>query len=242
VVAGNDGKPTINTTAVDAKKAVSAAQGTDPEGKIRTALAEDAIKRSNDWQAAGLKAQSSIGRLDQLGKMLEQIDTNRFTGSMTDLKAAAKGAGFDLEAMGIKDNVGVAQAARALSQAMALEARDPSSGAGMPGAMSDADRIYLQQMTASITNDPAANKIILATKKADMQRQIDIAKYASEYKRSKAFTNDPAGLDEYVSAKIAAKDYYDPNILPQRSNAPPGAIPSQAPAVRKYNPATGRIE
>lgn len=225
VVIGNDGRPVVNQTAVDAKKAVSAAQGTDPASKITVELAQDAIKRNGEWQNAGMKAQSSIGRLGQLQGLLDQVATGRFKGTTTDIKAIAKGAGIDLEAMGVKDDVGPAQAIVALTNLMALENRDPSSGAGMPGAMSDADRNYLQQASVSITKDPAGNKILIETKKGDLRRQVDVAKYAREYMQSKEFKTNPAGLEDYVAEKISGKNYYDASILPQQSNAPPGAIP-----------------
>lgn len=229
VTIGPDGRPIINEVVVGAKKAVSAAQGTDPASKITFELAQDGIKRNSDWQTAGVKAQSSIGRLSALQGMLDQITTGQFKGTTTQVKAIAKGAGVDLEAMGIKDDVGVSQAVTALTNLMALENRDPSTGAGMPGAMSDADRAYLQQATVSITKDPAGNKILIAIKKGDLQRQVDTAKYAREYIKSAEFKTNPAGLDDYVAGKIAAKDYYDPSVLPQRSEAPAGSIP-QPPA------------
>lgn len=242
VTIGNDGKPVVNQTVVDAKKAVSAAQGTDPSSKITFELAQDAIKRNGEWQNSAMKAQSSIGRLNALQGLLDQITTGKFAGTVNEIKATAKAAGIDLEAMGITDKVGVTQAAQALTNLMALENRDPSTGAGMPGAMSDADRNYLQQASVSITKDAAGNKILIATKKSDMQRQIDVAKYAREYMQSPQFKQNPAGLEDYVSGKIAGKDYYDQSVLPQQSIAPPGAIPQPAPAVRKYNSATGKIE
>lgn len=225
VIVGPDGRPMVNETVLNAKKGVSAAQGTDPGSKITVELAQDAIKRNNEWQTAGMKAQSSLNRLGALNTLLDQITTGKFTGSTAQLKATAKAAGIDLEAFGIKDDVGVSQAVTALTNLMALENRDPSGGAGMPGAMSDADRAFLQEAGPSITKDPRGNKILIAIKRGDLQRQADIAKFSREYIKSPEFKTNPAGIDDYVAEKIAGKDYYDANILGGQSVAPPGTIP-----------------
>lgn len=218
---GGQGQP--NQPLLEFDKGVSAAQGTDPDSKIRIHLAEDAIKRNAEWQKEGLMAQSARGQLNQLQSLLDQITTGRFTGTTTQVKAAAKSAGFDLEAMGVKDDVGPAQAAAALTSLMALDNRRL-----MPGPMSDGDRSFLMNAGPSITNDPAGNKILIAVKRGDLQRQVDIAKYAREYIKTPDFKARPEGLDDYVNQRIAEKNYYDTSVLRQ-SAAPPGAIPSAPP-------------
>lgn len=214
VIAGNDGKPTINTTAVEAKKAISAAQGTDPQGHIVKALADDAIKRNSELQKGALTAQSAIGKLGSLQSLLDQISTNRFKGTTSDIKAAAKAAGVDLEAMGIKDDVGPTQAAAALTSLMALENRRE-----MPGPMSNGDRDFLTAAAPAITKDPAGNKILIAIKKGDLQREVDIAKAAREYISSPRFKTNPEGLDDFIASKLEGKNYYDQTLLQSQKNA-----------------------
>src|SRR5687768_18324495 len=51
VTIGNDGRPVVNQTAVDAKTAVSRAQGTHPSSKITVELAQDGIKRNSQWRS-----------------------------------------------------------------------------------------------------------------------------------------------------------------------------------------------
>lgn len=218
VVIGPNG-PVPNQPLLDFKKGVSGVQGTDPAGHIQKALADDVIKRNSDWQKNGLLAQSNISRVGTLEALLNQIATNKFKGSTTELKAAAKAAGVDLDALGVKDDVGVTQAAAALTSLMSLENRRE-----MPGPMSDADRSFLVNAAPSITKDPAGNKILIAVKKADLQREIDTAKYAREYISSPAFKEKPEGLDNYINEKIGSKNYYDQSLLNQ-SVAPAGAIP-----------------
>jgi hypothetical protein len=241
--AGGVGVPNAPLLAFD--RGVSEAQGTDPASKIMVMQAEDAVKRNSEWQKNGLQAQSAIGQLGVLQNLLDQISTGRFTGTTTDIKAAAKAAGINLEGLGITDNVAPAQAFSALTKLMALDNRR-----SMPGPMSDGDRFYLNEAAPSITKDPAGNRILIGIMRGDRQREIDTAKYAREYISSPKFKTNPEGLDEYVTSRIMAKNYYDPALLPQRSAAPAGEIPAPAPApaptaapkIRRFNPDTGKIE
>jgi hypothetical protein len=77
-----------------------------------------------DIQKAGLAAPAEIGRYRQLENLLKQVGTGKFAGTTTELKAAAKGLGVDLNALGVRDDVAPAQAAKALSSQMALELRN----------------------------------------------------------------------------------------------------------------------
>ena len=182
-------------------------------------------------QQAAQNARAGMANLDRLGSLLEQVKTNKFQGSTQQLKASAKAMGVDLDAIGVGDNVGVAQAAQALSQQLALQLRDPSAGGGMPGAMSDADRQFLQQMVPSITNDPNANKLMIEWQKKIHQRTVEVGKIVNDYVRSPEFLKDPAG----VYAKV--REYADKNPLfdPERDApkatmtvAPPGALTPSA--------------
>src|SRR3546814_99404 len=72
-------------------------------------------------QEAATAATSSNARLDRLGQLLENVATGKTAPTTQAIKAVAKSAGFDLEAFGITDDVGPAEAAAALSNQMALE-------------------------------------------------------------------------------------------------------------------------
>lgn len=136
-----------------------------------------------DLQKAGMAAPGKIAKYDRLNQLLDGVDTGTFKGTTTDIKAAAKGAGLDLESMGIKDDVPQIQAAQALTNAMALELRNPSGGAGMPGALSDQDRIYLRSMEPGIEKTREGRMLMTDTSKKLAQRDVDVAKQARDYRR-----------------------------------------------------------
>lgn len=156
-------------------------------------------------QKNGMDAPGKIAKYDRLDQMLQGIDTGTFKGTTTDLKAAAKGVGINIEQLGLKDDVAPVQAARALTNAMALELRNPSGGAGMPGALSDSDRKYLTTMVPGIETTKEGRALMTDTAKKLAQRDQEIAQLARNYRAKNG------KLDEGFYDVIA--DYSNKNPL-----------------------------
>ncbi len=146
-------------------------------------LSGDMAKTYGELQRADFNAPVTIGKYSRLGNLLGQVNVGKYTGTTTDLKAAAKSLGFDLSAMGIPDDVAPAQAARALSAQIALELRNPAGGAGMPGALSDQDRKFLESMVPSLENDPGAIGKMIEYRVKLAEREQQVAKMARAYKK-----------------------------------------------------------
>lgn len=140
-------------------------------------------------------APRTIANYDRLGNLLSQVNTGKFRGTITDMKAAAKTMGVDLNAMGIPDDVAPAQATKQISNMLALELRNPAGGAGMPGAMSDKDREFLQQSIPSIENDPGAIGKMIEYRKALAKRDQEVGKMARAY-RARTGRFDEGFFDE----------------------------------------------
>jgi hypothetical protein len=132
---------------------------------------------------ADFSAPATIGKYEQLGSLLSNVNTGKFAGTTADLKAVAKGVGINLDAMGVRDDVAPAQAAKALSNNLALELRNPSGGAGMPGAMSDQDREFLKQMVPNIENDAKAIKTMIEYRVQLAKREQQVARMARAYRK-----------------------------------------------------------
>lgn len=175
-------------------------------------------------QKAGAAAPGKIAKYDRLDQLLKGVETGTFKGTTTDLKAAAKGLGIDLESMGIKDDVAPIQAAEALINEMTLEMRNPSGGAGMPGAMSDKDREFLQKIPPGIGNTPEARALKTETAKRLAKRDQEVAQLARNYRRQNG------KIDEGFYDVLA--DFSEKNPLfgdmelpsPQKPANSPGAI------------------
>lgn len=153
------------------------------EGKFSETVGREMGEMYAGLLRADMNAPATIAKYDRLAGLLNQINTGKFKGTTTELKAIAKSGGIDLSALGITDDVGVAQAVKALTNQLALELRNPAGGAGMPGAMSDQDRNHLVQMVPSLENDPAGWPKMIEYRQRLARREQQVARMARDYRR-----------------------------------------------------------
>lgn len=143
-----------------------------------------------DTQKAGLSATSKINKYNRLNQLLEGVNTGKLTPLGVEVASAAQSLGFSID-----PNLSNKQAAEALSNEMALELRNPSGGAGMPGAMSDQDRAYLQNMVPGLSKTPEGRKMMTETATQLAKRDQDVARLARAY-RAKRGTIDEGFYEE----------------------------------------------
>jgi hypothetical protein len=177
---------------------------------------------------ADMNTPATIGKYQRLSSLLKQAGTGKFTSTTTQIKAMAKGLGMDLGSMGIEDNVAPAQAATALANQLALELRNPSGGAGMPGALSDKDREFLLQMIPGLESDPNAWPKMIEYRVKLAQREQQVAKMARAY-RKKNGKYDEGFYDELQ--EWSAKNPLFPQV-----SAP---VPGLSDRARQYLDAAG---
>lgn len=149
-------------------------------------------KRNDAIQSAAQAAQSKLGTLSYIGQLLNQpgIDTGTGAGARLGLRKAAQQLGIDV------GDVGSSEALQAVSNQFALELRNPESGAGMPGALSDSDRRYLQSMVPGLQNTPEGNRKILDFASRVAQRNVDIERMRQ------AYVHDHGRIDEPFAAMV----------------------------------------
>jgi hypothetical protein len=202
---------------------------TRQESEFNKAVGKELGGQYSDLMKSDFAAPATIGKYQRLGSLLGQVNTGKFKGTTTELKAAAKSLGFDLNSMGVGDDVAPAQAARALSNQLALELRNPAGGAGMPGALSDKDREFLVQSLPTLESDPGAVGKMIEYRVKLAQREQKVARMARDY-RKKNGKFDEGFFDEL-------QDWSEKNPM---FSGEKGATP--AAKVRRYNPETGKIE
>ena len=132
----------------------------------------------NKIQEAGTAANGKINNLTRMNQLLEGVDTGKLTPVGTDIAGYAASLGLNID-----KNLGNKQAAEALANEVALQLRNPSGGAGMPGAMSDKDREFLISMTPGLSKSPEGRKQITETGLALAKRDKDVARLAREYRK-----------------------------------------------------------
>nr|MBP9826371.1 hypothetical protein [Thermoanaerobaculia bacterium] len=157
------------------------------------------------------QADAAAGALDDINTVegwLKGLDT----GSLAPEKLAAQkflgGLGINTNIFGSKEQVAKAEAALTIVNQMALKLRNPESGLGMPGAMSDKDLAFLKQSTVGLeTTEPGRNLIIDLTRRA-ASRRMEIARMADEfyYQNDNSFKGWPQFLKQWRDANPLFSD------------------------------------
>lgn len=158
--------------------AVGAAQTRTAAGvEAAKQFGQDSGKAFAELQASGRAAGKERARLMLLRADLEKTYTGPGANALLGIKRAAN-------AFGIKvDGLAEGEAARALSNQLALALRNPAGGEGMPGAMSNSDREFLRQSVPSLENSPQGWRAMVNMRIALADSAFKQAKYAEQLRR-----------------------------------------------------------
>jgi hypothetical protein len=167
-----------------------------------------------------MDAASKISRLDRLDQLLEGVTTGKLTPAMTQVSALADSLGIKLD-----PKLGAKQAVQALSNEVALQLRNPSGGAGMPGALSDKDREFLVSMTPGLANTAEGNKLIIESARKLAKRELDVARLARDYRQRKGQMDE--GFYQELAQFSAANPLFGGDAIPggqeRRASPRPGS-------------------
>jgi hypothetical protein len=175
-------------------------------------------------QKLAAAANDNLARLSRMEQLLEGVETGRLTTVGTQFNSLAKSFGIDLD-----PKLGAKQAAQALARQMALELRNPSGGAGMPGAMSDADREFLVSMTPGLETTPEGNKLIIETGRKVAKRVQKVAEIARTYRKKHGQLDE--GFYDELQAYSDAHPMFEGQAVPSAASpkAPSGVAPFNDP-------------
>lgn len=120
---------------------------------------------------------NTLGRLQTMSDIHNMLGSaGGFMGrSLQELKMAANRLGINVEGLD------AGQAAGALENALVLQMRSTADGGGMPGAMSDADRKFLEKSVPGLDMTPGGRSKYLEIQKRILGRQQEVAGAAREY-------------------------------------------------------------
>ncbi|HBG30795.1 MAG TPA: hypothetical protein DDW98_09220, partial [Gammaproteobacteria bacterium] len=153
-------------------------------------LGKQLAEQYGEIQKGAQSARSKIATLDALDAALQGAGRTG-TGAKTVL-AAKRAIGL----FGGDPNVSDEEAVVALGNQLALQMRNPSGGAGMPGALSDKDREFLVASVPGIEKTAGGNRQLIDYMKRIEQRSIDVAKMADDYMRENGGRLDYAFYDK----------------------------------------------
>lgn len=230
---GPDGQPRMRPGVFNAKASIAQAGAARNNVNLMQEREESKTvgkyfgEQFADIQKAGMDAYGKVNRLNRLESLLQGVSTGKLTPAATEVKAALSSLGIDID-----PNLGAAQAAQAITNELALQMRNPSGGAGMPGAMSDKDREFLQATVPGLAKTPQGNKLLIESYRRLAQRDQQVAKAAREYRKQHG------SLDEGFYEQLHAFSEANPLFadMPQAGGAParPAGGPDIDALIRKY--------
>ncbi|MEM8647200.1 MAG: hypothetical protein AAGF86_12755 [Pseudomonadota bacterium] len=187
-------------------------------------LGEDALMIAQ----AGASASGRIGTLKRMQTALKTTATGFGQKQLLNVRKAAKTLGFDV------GNVGEAETLQALGNQLALELRNPSGGAGMPGAMSDKDREFLVSSVPGLDKTPDGNRKLIDYAIRVEERKQQVAKFATQYRKENQGRLDIGFYD-------ALAQWSEQNPLFTGADEPAPAAPAAQfnEGATATNPATG---
>lgn len=164
------------------------------ENEYDKALGKSNAETYIDINKQGAEAGNTIAKYQQLGNLLAQPGVYQGAGGETVLQAKKVGSALGMDLEGVSD----AEAGQAISRSLALELRNPASGAGMPGAMSDQDREYLKSLVAGVGNTPQGNQRLIEAKVKVEQRKQQVAQLARRFTAENGGRFDQAKFYDYL--------------------------------------------
>ena len=150
---------------------------TEAEKAFDIEAAKDFVKDATTFR----KSWESATKMNQMLDMLDELykDPNVTSGGLaeniTGLKGIAASLNIDIKGKGSEDAI------RSITNKFALELRNPSGGAGMPGAMSDSDRNFLASIPPSLANTKEGRALIAMTMRAVNNRDLQVAQLAQKF-------------------------------------------------------------
>lgn len=141
--------------------------------------AKNMAKFSDQLRQGAITANTKIANAQRIGTLLGDFEGGKLSGN-----ALAVASGLNSFGIQVDPKLGNKQAAQAASNQFALEMRNPSGGAGMPGGLSDGDRAYLTTMAPGIEQGKVGRGLMIDTIVKMEQRNKDIAFIASKYEKT----------------------------------------------------------
>lgn len=153
-------------------------------------FAEELAKKNADaytgLQSGATAAHDTMAKMDQLDKIL---GSGLYTGPGGDVVQSLRKTGV---ALGLGDAQAAANAEtfERIGNELALAMRNPDSGFGMPGAMSDKDREFLVSMAPSLNKSTEGNRMSVEMTRRMAKRKIELAEMAGQYVRQHGMLDD----------------------------------------------------
>lgn len=171
-------------------------------------------------------ARQGNATLDALDQALSNPDV--VTGALGPTALGLRRAAVAL-GIGDADTVADSELVRTIGNQLALQLRNPETGMGMPGAVSDRDLQFLQQSVPGLANSVAGNRQLIGFMRRLNQRSMEVEQLANEYAQRNGRLD--TGFREQLAQWAAA------NPLFPEAQAAIRPVPAGRPAPQSSGPA-----
>lgn len=182
-------------------------------------------RRLDDMQKASVASQEQFASLEDAERALSTYNKGSIFGSggfgegELSVRRLAGAIG-----VGNPDTLAAGELAQATRNKMALLVRNPDSGMGMPGAMSDADREFLKASQPGIDKSELGNINMISAARRVLQRKVEMAQAAERWAAERGSMD---GFTEYWTGYMKANPMFTGLQVIQpggaQHDAPPGA-------------------
>ena len=172
---GADQNPEIRTTPEYKALVQQLLRADKGETALATARAKNTAEAEQAARASMESSQKQIGDLDQMAAIANNPGVYFGPGGqmINQARALARSMGLN-----IGEGAPEGEVFNSLARQMALQLRNPAGGAGMPGAMSDQDRNFLESMVPGLNRTREGNQLLL-----QMWREKEAHKLAESQER-----------------------------------------------------------
>ena len=141
-------------------------------------LAKASAEQYKQIQNAGFTAPGKIAKYQQLGQLLADHEGGKLSATGMQISQLGNSLGINID-----KKLANKEAAQALTNELALALRDTSAGGGMPGAMSDDDRKFLQASVPNLSQSAEGRRQMIDMQTKVLSRQVDVARMARQWQQ-----------------------------------------------------------
>lgn len=163
--------------------AATSAQAADAAQQME--ISKNYGKIYNDTQNAAMSNPAKVAKMQRIGSLLGDFEGGKLSATGLEVAKTANSLGIKLD-----PKLPNKEASEALTNEVALELRSTGGGAGMPGAMSDADREFLKGMTPQMAQTAEGRRTIIDSRVKVLERENQVSKMARQYKQKYGTLNE----------------------------------------------------
>lgn len=152
--------------------------GDKRETKFQETMGKTMADEYSAIQTAGRDSHTNIARLQRAKALVQRVNTGAMKPTATAVKRVIKDLGYDLEKLGFADDVGFAEALKAVSVDLTMDTVQKTKG-----AVSNKEMDLFAQVAPQLSTSPEGNLLIIEMATKMHQNAQQVARMSRQYYR-----------------------------------------------------------